>query len=255
MADYDIELKVLADELGKDLEKIAPQVEFELQRAVENVAHAAYAAMIAKVQSMTLDPKNRQDYLRALKFENLGDGSYLIFLDGERAQTLEDGQGAWSIKDALLKSQKVVEIGSRAGQPWVRTSKDNKKYAAVPFEHHPFSGHKSGNLGEDIKKLLVKNRAGVDQPITKIFNDLGGKPIHGKVATVGEVPGQPNLSGLTKYQQVSDSGKVSSIYMTYRMVSEDSPGWMHPGTDGYQLFKEAEQYVEQELKNILKSLL
>jgi hypothetical protein len=254
MADYDVELSILAEQLGKDLQNIAPQVEAELKAAIESVANATYAAMIAKVQSMTLDPKNRADYLRALKFESLGDGSYLIYLDGDRAQTLEEGQGPWSIKDALLKSQKIVQVGSRSGQPWVRKSKKNKKYAAVPFEHHPFSGHKSGNLGEDIKKILVKNRAGQEQPITKIFKDLGGKPIHGKVAVAGKQE-NPNLTSLTKYQYVHPSGKVSSIYMTYRMVSEDSPGWQHPGTKGYSLFKEAEQYVETELTNILKTLL
>lgn len=255
MADYDLELKLIADELGKDLENLAPRVEAELNKAIENLATAAYSAMIAKVQSMSLDPKNRADYLRSLKFENVGDGTYLIFLDGERAQTLEDGQEPWSIKEALLKSQKTVEVGSRAGQPWVQLSKKGTKFAAVPFDHHPFSGHKSGNLGDDIKKILVKNRAGKEQPITQIFNDLGGKPIHGKVAVAGKVEGQPNLSGLTKYQHVSDTGKVSSIYMTYRMVSEDSTGWQHPGSEGYQLFKEAEEYVQNEMKNILKTLL
>lgn len=254
--EYDLELKLIADQLGKDLENLAPQIESELQKAIESIANTVYASMIAKVQSMNLDPKNRADYLRALKFENLGEGTFLIYLDGSRAQTLEDGHESYSIKDALLKSDKIVQVGSRSGLPWVRTSKANKKYAAVPFEHHPFSGHKaSGNLGEDIKKLLVRNRAGKDQPITKIFKDLGDKPIHGKVATVGKVEDQPNLSGLTKYQFVHDSGKVSSIYMTYRMVSEDSTGWQHPGSDGYQLFKEAEEYVENEMKNVLQTLL
>lgn len=255
MADYDIEISVIAEELGKDLRTVAPQVEAELQRAIESVAHAAYASMVAKVQSMNMSPNSRADYLRGLKFEKIGDGTYLIYLEGEWAQKLEDGYESYSIKDQLLKSEKIVQVGSRAGQPWVRTSKANKKYAAVPFEHHPFSGHKTGNLGEDIKKILVKNRAGVEQPITKIFNDLGGKPIHGKVAVGGQIKDQPNLSGLTKYQHVHESGKVSSIYMTYRMVSEDSPGWQHPGSDGFALFKEAEQYVDEELRNILKMLL
>ncbi len=252
----DISVKLIADELGKDIENAASHVEREIHQAVGDLAQAAYTAMIARIQGMSLDPKNRQDYLKSLKIDNLGEGTWLIYLDGDWPNKLEEGFGPYSIKDQLLSSSKTVQVGSRAGEPWVRKSKTGKKYAAVPFEHKPMSGEKmAGNLTDDIKKILVKNRAGKEQPITQIFKDLGGKPIAGKVATAGSVPGQPNLAGLTKYQQVSDSGKVSSVYMTYRMVSEDSAGWQHPGFSGYQLFKEAEDYVVAELKNILETLL
>ena len=252
----DIEVKLIADELGKDIEKIAPHVEQELHRAVENLANAAYSAIIARVQGMSMDPKNRKDYLRALKFRKVDDSSWMIFLDGSWPNQLEEGYGPYSIKDQLLKSEKTVAVGSRSGEPWVRTSSKGEKFAAVPFEHKPFSGEKmAGDLATDLEKILVKNRSGKEQSITKIFKDLGGKPISGKVASIKEVPGHPNLAGLTKYQQVSDSGKVSGIYMTYRTVSESSSGWQHPGHKGYQLFKEAENYVEQELKNIVKTLL
>lgn len=251
----DIEVKIIAEQLGKDLEKAAPQVQLELEQAVGNLAQAAYAAIVAKVQGMSMNPKNRQDYLRALKFKDLGDATWLIFLDGDWASKLEEGFGSYNIRDVLLASTKTVAHGSRAGEPWVRKNKDGKKFAAVPFEHKPFSGEKmAGNLGDDIKKILVKNRAGAEQPITEIFKDLGGKAIHGKVATAQNV-GVPNLEGLTKYQFVHDSGKVSSMYMTFRMVSEDSAGWQHPGHKGYLLFQEAEKYVEAELKNIINQLL
>lgn len=251
----DINLKVMAEELGKDLEKAAPAVERELQAAIASLAQATYAGMIAKVQAMSMDPKNRQDYLRALKIEDLGEGSWMIYLDSESSSRLEEGFGSYSIKEKLLASEKTVKVGSRAGEPWVRKSKKGKKYAAVPFQHKPFSGEKSGDLAKDIKKIFVKNQAGKKQRITKIFKDLEGNPLTGAVARVGELPDQPNLSGLVKYQYVSPKGAVSSVYMTYRMVSEDSPGWQHPGHPGYGLFQEAQKYIEEELKNIVDSLL
>lgn len=253
----DIEVQLIADELGKDLENATPVIQNEIHQAVENLANAAHAAIISKIQGMSMSPENRQEYLKALKFEKLGDSTWLIFLDGDWPKELEEGIKPYSIKDQLLASKKKVQVGSRAGEPWVRTSKAGKKYAAVPFQHRPFSGEKfSGDLAADIKKIKTMNqRTQKMQPITKLFKDLDGKPVHGKVATVSEVPGQPKLAGLTKYQHVHDSGAVSSVYMTYRMVHEDSPGWQHPGTKGYQLFKEAEEYVEQELKNILETLL
>lgn len=251
----DLSLKLIADQLGKSLENLAPQVEAEINQAVENLANATYASMIAKIQSMGLDPKNRQDYLRALEFQKLGEGTWIIFLNGDWATQLEEGIKPYSIKEKLLASTKTVQVGSRAGEPWVRKSKTGNRYAAVPFEHKPFSGEKSGDLAADIKKLTARNSAGKLQPLTKIFKDLEGKPLVGKVAVTGKNDKNPNLSNLTKYQFVSSKGAVSSIYMTYRMVSDSSSGWQHPGTAGYGIFKEAEAYVQDELENIIKTLV
>lgn len=252
----DINIRVIADKLQKDLENLAPRIEEELKGAVANLAQATYASMASQVQSMSMDPKNRQDYLRALKIEDLGEGSWLIYLDSEMASKLEEGFSPYSIKDKLLSSKKTVKVGSRAGQPWVRTSKKGKKYAAVPFTHKPFSGEKGASkLGSKIHELFAENMQGKRQKLTKVFKDEFGKPLTGKVATVGKVKDTPNLSGLTKYQWVSPKGAVSSVYMTYRMVHEDSGGWQHPGFKGYQLFKQAEEYVEKELENIVQTLL
>jgi hypothetical protein len=251
----DISFKIRAQQLGKDIENLAPLVENEINMAVKNLAQAAYTAMTAKIQSMSMSQKNRQDYLKGLKFSNLGDDSYLIYIDGEWADKLEKGFGGYSIRDVLLKSQKIVGVGSRSGEPWVRKAKDGHKYAAVPFEHKPHAGA-SGDLAADIKRMMGKGLNGQTQSITKIFKNAEGKPISGKVATGIPGDGTPsNLEGLTKYQHVSATGKVSSVYMTYRMVSEKGKDWIHPGHKGYQLFKEAQDFVEKEMDNIIETLL
>lgn len=252
----DIEINTIAEELGKSLKNLAPQVQAELEQAVGNLAEATYASIIAKIQSMSLDPKNRQAYLKGLKFDDLGDATWLISLDGEWPNKLEEGFAPYSIKDVLLQSSKTVQVGSRAGLPWVRKSKKGTKYAAVPFEHKPFSGENaSGDLATDIQRMMGRNRAGELQGITEIFNDLEGKPISGKISSHSMDSTPQNLKGLVKYQHVHDSGKVSSVYMTFRFVSENSTGWIHPGHSGYQLFKEAEEYVNAELKNIINTLV
>lgn len=252
----DIKLKVKAEELGKSLENLAPYVEEELNSAVENLAVAAHASMVAQIQSMQIDPKNRQDYLKGLQYQKIDDQNYIIFLEGDWANKLESGFSSYSIKDQLLKSKKTVQVGSRAGEPWVRTSKKGKKYAAVPFEHKPFSGEagKSGDLAQSIKDIMVPNMKGKAQRITKVMRDLDGNALRGKVAVVDQ-HSDPRLSGLTKFQHVHASGKVSSIYMTFRMVHEDHSGWQHPGHKGYNLFKQAEEFVEKELENIIDTLL
>lgn len=251
----DISLKIRADKLGKSLEHIATSVEEEIQAAVKNLAYAAHAAMIARVQSMNLDAKNRADYLRGLTIKDLGDNAYMIALDGEWANKLEDGFPSYSMKDVLLKSTKIVQVGSRSGLPWVRKAKDGHKWAVVPFQHRqPKGGNKSGDLASDIKEMYAVNASGKIQNVSKIFKDVDGKPITGKVATVTGAK-NPNFEGLTKYQHVHESGAVSSVYMTFRAISEKGKGWQHPGFKGYQLFKEAEDYIEKELDNIINTLI
>lgn len=250
----DISLKVRAEALGKSIENLAPQVEEEINAAVKNLAWAAYVSMQGAIQKMNVSQKNRADYLKGLKFEDLGDDSYLIYLDGEWANKLEQGFGSYSIRDQLLKSTKIVGVGSRAGEPWVRKGKEGQKYAAVPFEHKPHAG--SGDLAKDLKTMMAKGMNGVVQPISQVFKNAEGKPLSGKVASMakGDAPTK-NLEGLTKYQYVHPSGKVSSVYMTYRMVSENGKDWVHPGHKGYQLFKEAQDFVEKQMDQIIQTLV
>lgn len=248
----DISFKVKAEALGKQLENISNLVEEEINEAVKNLAHAAYANITAKLQQMNVNSNNRKDYLKGLDFEDIGDDSYLITLDGDWANKLEKGFGAYSIRDVLLKSSKIVGVGKRSGEPWVRKAKDGHKYAAVPFEHK--RSNPTGDLAKDIKNLMGTGISGAVQPISKIFKNPDDKPIHGKVATVKDAE-NPRLKGLVKYQYVHESGRVSSLYMTYRMVSENGKDWTHPGFHGYHLFKEAQDFVEKEMDNIIKTLL
>lgn len=249
----DLSIRISAQKLGKSLENLSKEVEEGIQGAVKNLANTAYASMVAQVQASSMSPTNRQDMLRGLQFMDLGDNTYLIYLDGDWANKLEDGFGSYSIKDELLKSKKKVAVGERAGQDWVRKSKAGKKYAAVPFEHKPYAAQ-AGDLDSEIKKMKAFNRQGEMQDITQTFFDNFGKPIAGKVASVKNAD-HPFLQGLTKYQHVSESGNVSSIYMTYRMVHQDSPGWQHPGFGGFHFFDKAEQEIEKELENIVKAFL
>jgi hypothetical protein len=252
----DISLKIRAEALGKTLENLAPLVEEEINAAVRNLAHAAYSAMANRIQQMQIGDESRKNYLKALKFQDLGQDSYLIYLDGEWANKLEKGFGSYSIREQLLKSQKTVGVGSRAGEPWVQKSKDGHKFAHVPFEHRATPAP-TGDLAQDIRKMMARGRNGTVQELGKVFKDASGNPMEGKVATVqkGDA-GAPNLEGMTKYQYVHPkSGRVSSVYMTYRTVSEHGKDWVHPGHKGYQLFQEAEKFVEQEMDNIIKTLI
>ena len=242
----DISVKIRAEQLGKDLDNLSISLENELNQAVLDLANTAYAHIVANAQKNL--KSTRQDYLRNLSFTDLGNNSYLISLEGTGPNAVEEGYGSFDMKPGLLGSKKI----SANGEPWVKTNKDGKKYAHVPFSHHP-TAKGSDPLIKSIQQLTAKNKQGSIQKLTKIFEDEFGKPISGKVAVAKS--DISILNNMTKFQHVSEKGKVSSLYMTFRTVSENSDGWIHPGHEGMHFFQEAEKYIEDQLDLIIKTLL
>lgn len=249
----DSSLKITAERLGKTLENLSSFVEDELNGAVRNLANAAYASISAQLQQRS--GKTKADMAKALRLDTIGPNSYMIHLEGDWANRLEEGYGPYSIRDLLMNSKKIVQVGSRAGEPWVQTSKSGSKFAHVPFEHGLNTvGAKYGDLGTDIKQMFAKNSKGKSQSLRKTFKDLEGNPLSGKVATINDAIND-KFQNLVKYQYVHPSGKVTSLFMTYRTVSTAGKDWIHPGSPGLQLFKQAQQFIETELENIVNTIL
>ncbi len=247
-------------QLEKSLEGLAPAVEAEINSAVKDVAYAAYATIMAKAQAEL--HSTRQDYIKGLEFIDLGDNNFVISLDGELANHLEDGYPSFNMVPKMLASSKIVEVGSRAGQSWVQSSspKGNKpshKFAHVPFERKPFSAEGTSNMADAIKAMTATNSRGRKQKITSIFKDEGGTPLEGKVAIAKS--DNPLLNGLVKYQKkyINDKGEetVQSVYINYRTISENGKPWMHPGWKGLKAFEEAEKEIVKQLDQIIKTLL
>ncbi|MCG3175353.1 MAG: hypothetical protein MOGMAGMI_00282 [Candidatus Omnitrophica bacterium] len=247
----EIKISLIADKLQKRLENISTQLESELNQAIGDLAKVAYGNLIAQVQASKMNPKNRSDYLRGLSFEALNEHEFVITLNGEWANKLESGFPSYDMKERMLSSDKIVQVGSRAGQPWVQQGV-NGKFAHIPLQKRPSTPQK-GDLASELHALKAKNSQGRLQRLTKIFKDELGRPISGKVATISDQDSQ--LRGLTKYQNVSDKGAVSSIYMMYRTISEKSLGWKHPGFEGHHFFDKIKNEIESELESILKNLL
>lgn len=263
--------------LKASMEDIAPRLEDEINQAVKDAAHAAYASIAGKAQSKL--KSTRQDYLKALQFTELGDNEFLITLNGKLANDLEEGFPAYDLVPGMLKSNKTVTTGKRAGQPWVQETKpkgengEKHKFAHVPFEHKPFSKEGDTNMADAIKSLTALNLSGKDQKITQIFKAPDGSPMEGKVAvmlppkTLSQAhktmalgyTDNPMLQGLVKYQKVqkSESGKesVQSIYVSYRTVSEKGKPWIHKGFGGVKAFDDAEKELLKQIDQILKVLL
>lgn len=264
--------------LQKELSGLAPSLEVEVNQAVKGLAHAAYASIVSKAQKEL--SSTRQDYLKGLEFIDLGDNNFLITLDGDKAVHLEDGYPSFNMTPGMLASNKTVSVGSRAGQPWVQTSKpkgkdgETHKFARVPLEQHPHSkSAKTSNMADAIKALTATNLNGMEQKLTKIFKYPDGSVAEGKVAVIGGPNSKMSsktahalgnstdtkLQGLVKYQKVykNKEGKetVSSIYINYRTVSEKAKPWIHPGFKGLKAFEEAEKDIATQIDKIVATLI
>lgn len=242
------------NKLQKRLDNIAPSLEAQLNESLADVAETTYASIISNAQR-NLD-STKLDYISGVKFEDLGDNSYAIYLEGKWPQMLEDGFPSYVMQETLLKSQSNVSSGSRAGSPWVQTAKDGHKFAHVPIggKSSPPGG---SSMADVVKSLKAKNMANRKQKITSIFKDTNGNPVQGKAATVRE-KGSP-LDGLVKYQSTakdaSGKARTSSVYVLYRTISETGKPWVHPGFSGLGAFDEAEKQVIENISKILQDML
>lgn len=248
---------IKADELELELNRIAGDAEEAFNAALGDLASATYARIVASAQEKL--HSTGKEYLQGLSFDKISDNHYVISLEGRWQEKLEAGFPGYSMKDTLLKSDKILETGGRAGQPWVQTSKKGHKYAHVPMEKKPFSKAPGAtDLGALIQGLKAPNAKGRMQNFTSVFKDKSGSPMQGKVA-VAQNTGVKDLEGLVKYQKTytKDNGKqtTQSLYVLYRTISENpeaNSDWNHPGWSGLKAFPEAEEYLERELENLLR---
>jgi len=247
-----LSIKLASSKLGKSLEGLSQKLEAELNQAVGDLANVAFASMQAQIQKMK-SGTNKDSMKSALEFINLGSNAFLITLSDPLAKKLDDGYPGFDMKSGMLNSNSKVSKGSRKGQNWVQRSEDGTKYAYVPFDQTAVVKKPTGDLMADIKALSAVNRQGKQQKLTSLFKDDFGRPVQGKVAVA--TSDNSKLNQMTKFQHTDESGKTFSMYMTWRVISEKSNGWRHPGFKGYKIFEQVENWVGQELDKIVKELL
>jgi hypothetical protein len=143
---------------------------------------------------------------------------------------LELGVKTWSIKAALLASEKC------------KVGKDGVKYIIIPFPvatpRKGGGGHKGSEFGgremsSDIHKLV---KAGENAP-------------EGSTVTVTTSSGsrEVNISGLTQY----NTRQLHSQYGIFRRVSPESSGWQYPNISPQPIFDSVIKYVERRMVEVI----
>jgi hypothetical protein len=222
------------------MENLAPSVEREVSKAIQETAAAAYATIVAKANAKL--HSTRSQYLQGLTFEDLGDNQFLISLEGKWAEALEDGYPSFDMSKGLLNAKNV------------KTAKDGHKYTHIPMERKIEAPAGAANMVDAIKAMSATNAAGRKQSMADLFTNAQGNPIVGKVATSKSE--NPMLNNLVKYQsRDADTGNIRSIYINYRTISENGKPWINKGFSGIKAFDDAEAEIISKIDQIIKDLM
>lgn len=219
--------------------------------------------------------RTSQQYRDAISFNKVSENQCELKLDGS-ASHLELGYPAYDMKPGMLNSTAIVKIGKRAGQAWVRKSKEGYRWAVVPFEQstkaanpgHPLHGAPvqigqpgqttMGNLAADLKKLTGMSRGQSGGRYTNNGDLWAFISDTGRIKEK-DIPGgiNPLLEGLTKSSAQVGKKNVSQ-YNTFRVVSENPTAkgkWKHPGFAGVNIFKDLESWMRGQMEIIVRQTL
>ncbi len=137
---------------------------------------------------------------------------------------VEDGMKSFSIKEGLMKSDRVRTMTRK---------RDGKsiKFIIVPFRHRtpkkgqaPASGF-ADVMPDDVYKIAKSG--------TVVRGEKYGK-----------------LSGLKRYD---NEGGGHGQFLTFRMVTEESKGWQHPGKGATPVFDKVLEHVERMIAKTLQA--
>lgn len=228
-------------------------------------------------------------YLGALKKVEPSPDTWTIVLEPSAVYLEEGYSGFDQIAAGLAKNGHYSE-------------KTGRRYVRIPFEHvqafgkgsHPMNpvkvqmglpsqtGTTKGSMAQDLKRLKA-----IFAPNDPAITNYPGTntPIKGKVWSISKAPEGPQwqyrefnsdmksrmelekqpsplLSGLTKVQFETGTGKMKSKYMTWRTATDprkpitahSKPPWIHPGYEGAHIMRDVEQYISEEFAKRVNDL-
>lgn len=197
-----------------------------LNQAVNAVAQATASNWIAAIQRAKLWSGEKDAYAKTVTYRMTGDFSAMVESDYKYAQDIETGRPARDMKKMLDTSMKV------------RTTKDGTRYLIIPFRHNADTvpqqakmltkstivGHGRRVSGNGAYSLATKAPATVRQRQYQWGDKLSGAGV------------AKNQKGMVR-MNTGTSGKKSSAYLTFRVMSEKSSGWITKAQPGQHIAK------------------
>lgn len=237
---------------GAITEQVLPTV----SQAVRALGAQTQINWIDAVAKSKLWQGEKDEYIKSIKFQMLGDFSAEISSDYRLADEIDNGRPSRDLKKMLDTSLKVrvVSKGKNAG----------KRYLIIPFRHQT-----PGNnaLGPDMPNAIyMKARQLKPSMVTGSGSRLSGtgayslrtkKPISvpqktykwgdrlqaGLVGKMAPHHKSDIYEGMVRMK--TSAGKSnSSVYLTFRVMMEGSPGWIVPAKPGLKIVDKLTQQLQ-----------
>ena len=179
----------------------------------------------AKIVKADFDGKEGNVYLDETMMDSQSKKPNFMF-----AMMMENGVASWSIKDALMKSDKA------------KTGKDGIKYITIPL---PVATPRKTGSGHKMSYFGGREMSGEIHKLVK----AGGKAPEGSTVNVTTMRGSKDvdISGLAKYT----TQQRHSQYGIFRRVSEKSKGWQYPNVSTTPIFDSVIKYVEKRMAEVV----
>lgn len=258
MASPDLTLQITLDipELPEDAGRVFPH----LEAAVALVANKVQERWREYAQNKPL-PNGKVigtrtgAYLKSIQIEKKDPLRWEVFSDAPYASSIEYGTAAYDMKQALATSPKV------------RRTKDGKRYLIIPFRWGTPGtvtfGAKNTMSAAEHRFLKILEPSHVVGMGTRESGNYPGLMIPRRIYQWGgrhNGAGNPLFDGekgkrMQGMVRFDNPGGQHSHYMTFRVMSEDSPGWIRPAIPGKYPLKETMAAVEIKATEIFQKAL
>lgn len=229
-----------------------------LAQAVEaTAAEGAYRWKDA-VNKARLWSVEKEGYVESISWRMTGPYSAEISAGYDKAQEIEDGRPARDLKRMLQTSRKtrVVKSGPHRGQ----------RYLIIPFRHNtPTASGEGAHAPQMPKKVYAMAKglsasfvlppgskkaatrlSGSGHVVAQHSYEWGERLPAGLAPKVKEHHATDPYAGMVRFQTSTGKGK-SSAYLTFRVMTEWSSGWVVPAKPGLKLAEKVAGELQQSL--------
>lgn len=209
-----------------------------VNQAVNAIAQATAANWKESVYRAKLWSGEKDAYAKTITYRMTGDFTAVVESDYKYVKDIETGRPARDLKKMLDTSMKV------------RLSKTGLRYLIIPFRHNtPGNAAHAKPMTDDVfkqaKMLSLSTITGHGRRVsgtgayslkTQAPATVRQRSYNWGERLVGDsIP--RNQQGMVRMNTATGAGKKSSSYLTFRVMSEASRGWIIPAQPGQFLAK------------------
>lgn len=225
-------------------QEVTANIQARAAQVVVAVAEQAAYQWQDKVNKAPLWAGEKTPYVASITWESTGPLEAVVKSDYELAEAIESGRPARDLKLNIGRSRKA------------RANKKGVKYLIIPFRHNTPTASGEGAHAPQmppaiykLAKSLAPSRVlapGSKKPAIRLSAtgftvpqhsyDWGGRLPAGLVPKKSDKHKTDIYAGMVRFATSSGKSKSSS-YLTFRVMSEDSSGWVIPAKPGLYLAK------------------